>query len=201
MNFYDRWLAGIRGSEMFAAVAGTSGAAWTALAQIEPVWPVQVRLLFTGALALVASVLYLRNPKDREWMPASGGLEEMIRALAGPLIQEHLGGFLTGGAGKIVAAILPATVARSDMERPTTPSRPSTPPPVQSASRAAPAPAPTQSVPPAPRPASAPVPETPSAEGEEATLDTAQVLEQILHGQQQTAVALQGILKRMQGGG
>lgn len=194
MSFYDRWLSGIRGSEMFAAVAATTGAAWTAMASIDPVWPVHIRLVFAGSICLVSIVLYVRNPKDRQWMPATGSLEETLRGLAGPLIEEYLGRLLTGNAGKVVAAILPAGASV-----PATRAAPATSaPPAQSVSRAAPPPATKSSIPPVPPPMPPPAPEPAKTE---TTLDVGDALEQILVGQQQTAVAMQAIVKHLKGVG
>lgn len=183
MNFFEKWLAGLKGGPMVAWATGVTAAQWTFLADYAPQMGVLPRSAFAGVTFFVCCALYFINPKSRDWLPAEGLPADFIRDVAAALLEERLPQ-LQDTIGKALLGTA---------ERPTTPSRPTTPPPVQSLTRATPPP--VIHVPPPPAPAPAPAPTNPTGDPNR-TLTDDEALGEIMQTLQTAAVLMQNRIHR-----
>lgn len=163
-TFYARWLAGLKGGPMVAWAAGVTGAQWAFLVDYAPAIPVVARIAFATVTFLVCCLLYFINPKSREWMPASGSVQDLFRVAFDALLDERVPAL----AALIHQKIAPVPAAAA------VPSRVVAAPPV------APATPPSPPLPPQP------------ARGIERTLTNDEALAEIMQTLQQASVALQG---------
>lgn len=170
MSFYDRWLSGLKGRPMIAWASGVTAAQWTFLADYAPQMGVVPRSVFAGVTFVVCCVLYFINPKNRDWLPAEGLPQDLIRDMINALLQERLPQIAQGLEARVLAAVPKAAPIA----------------PVEAAR-----PAPAVSVP-APAATSLPVPEP----DPNRTLSDDEALAAILQSLQTTAVLLQNRMHR-----
>lgn len=175
MNFFEKWLAGLKGGPMVAWATGVTAAQWTFLADYAPQMGVLPRSAFAGVTFFVCCALYFINPKSRDWLPAEGLPADFIRDVAAALLEERL-------------PQLQDTIGKALLGTTTTTSRAATVPPV----KVAPVPLPPViHVPPPPVPA--PVLTTPDANR---TLTDDEALGEIMQTLQTAAVLMQNRIHR-----
>lgn len=90
MNFFDKWLSGLKGGPMVTWAVGVSAAQWTFLADYAPQMGIIPRSAFTGVTFLVCCGLYFINPKTRDWLPAEGRPQDLVYDMASALLAERL---------------------------------------------------------------------------------------------------------------